>query len=55
MTVERAFSSLRIVLTETRNRLSHENLENILLAKLNPNLLNDAIDEITRPQEDVMN
>lgn len=45
VTIERAFSALRNILTESRNRLSEENLENILLAKLNPELLDRAIQE----------
>lgn len=36
VSIERAFSSLRIILTESRNRLNKETLENILLVKLNP-------------------
>ncbi|XP_046803086.1 uncharacterized protein LOC124419016 [Lucilia cuprina] len=43
VTIERAFSSLRIILSESRNRLSPETLENILLVKLNPALLDEAI------------
>ncbi|KAI8120087.1 hypothetical protein CVS40_8584 [Lucilia cuprina] len=46
VSVERAFSSLKIILTDSRNRLSQENLENILLAKLNSSLLDEAINEL---------
>ncbi|KAI8119257.1 hypothetical protein CVS40_9267 [Lucilia cuprina] len=46
VTVERAFSALRIILTENRNRMNEENLENILLAKLNKSLLDDVIEDV---------
>lgn len=46
VTIERAFSSLRIILTESRNRLNEEALENILLVKLNPELLDEVIKEV---------
>ncbi|XP_046807300.1 zinc finger BED domain-containing protein 4-like [Lucilia cuprina] len=49
VTIERAFSSLRIILSESRNRLSPETLENILLVKLNPALLDEAIGELSLP------
>lgn len=38
-TVERAFSAFALVLTALRNRLSDENLQNILLLRLNKNIL----------------
>ncbi|XP_036323039.1 uncharacterized protein LOC118736966 [Rhagoletis pomonella] len=46
VTIERAFSMLKLILTDSRNRLSEETLENILLVKLNPNFLEAAIDNV---------
>lgn len=48
--VERAFSALKLILTE--NRLSKDALENILLVKLNPSFLDDAIEDITLFEEE---
>lgn len=39
VSVERAFSALPVVMTKQRRNLSSENLENILLLKLNPMLI----------------
>ncbi|XP_046868368.1 uncharacterized protein LOC124460831 [Drosophila willistoni] len=47
VTIERAFSSLKLVLSDNRNRLSHETLENILLVRLNSNHLDSAIDNLS--------
>ncbi|XP_043867344.1 uncharacterized protein LOC122757843 [Drosophila mojavensis] len=44
VTIERAFSSLKLVLADNRNRLNHDTLENILLVKLNSYHLDGAID-----------
>jgi len=52
VTIERAFSTLKLVLTDYRNRLSAESLENILLVKLNPSFLETAIDNLPLFQED---
>ncbi|KAH8355875.1 hypothetical protein KR084_003912, partial [Drosophila pseudotakahashii] len=52
VTIERAFSTLKAVLTDNRNRLSEETLENILLVKLNPNFLDAAIDTLPLFQTD---
>nr|XP_044250883.1 uncharacterized protein LOC108069747 [Drosophila takahashii] len=52
VTIERAFSTLKLVLTDNRNRLSEETLENILLVKLNPNFLDAAIDTLPLFQND---
>ncbi|KAH8252831.1 hypothetical protein KR032_001998, partial [Drosophila birchii] len=52
VTIERAFSTLRLVLTDYRNRLSQEVLENILLVKLNPSFLDSAIDSLSLFQDD---
>ncbi|KAH8393125.1 hypothetical protein KR215_002950, partial [Drosophila sulfurigaster] len=52
VTIERAFSTLRLVLTDYRNRLSQEVLENILLLKLNPSILDSAIDNLSLFQDD---
>ncbi|XP_028898464.2 zinc finger BED domain-containing protein 4 [Zeugodacus cucurbitae] len=52
VTIERAFSTLRLVLTDYRNRLSQEVLENILLVKLNPSFLDSAIDNLSLFQDD---
>lgn len=52
MTIERAFSALKLVLTDQRNRLSEETLENILLLKLNPNFLDAAIDNLPLFEEE---
>ncbi|XP_039969907.1 uncharacterized protein LOC120781740 [Bactrocera tryoni] len=46
VSIERAFSALRLVLTDYRNRLSQDVLENILLVKLNPSFLDHAIDTL---------
>ncbi|XP_036317372.1 uncharacterized protein LOC118732350, partial [Rhagoletis pomonella] len=46
VTIERAFSTLRLVLTDYRNQLSQETLENILLVKLNPSFLDTAIETL---------
>ncbi|KAH8292959.1 hypothetical protein KR200_010267, partial [Drosophila serrata] len=46
VSIERAFSTLRLVLTDYRNRLSQDVLENILLVKLNPSFLDVAIDTL---------
>ncbi|XP_043648448.1 uncharacterized protein LOC122616923 [Drosophila teissieri] len=46
VSIERAFSTLRLVLTDYRNRLSQDVLENILLFKLNPTFLDMAIDTL---------
>jgi hypothetical protein len=47
VTVERAFSALKLVLSDHRNRLTPEILENILLVKLNKYLLTeDFFDEL---------
>jgi len=43
----RAFSSLKLVLSDNRNRLSHETLENILLVRLNSTHLDSAIDNLS--------
>ncbi|XP_043865087.1 uncharacterized protein LOC122757888 [Drosophila mojavensis] len=47
VTIERAFSSLKLVLSDNRNRLSHETLENILLVRLNSNHLDSAIENLS--------
>ncbi|KAI8126496.1 putative AC transposase [Lucilia cuprina] len=52
VSVERAFSSLKFVLTENRNRLSKETLDNILLVKLNPSFLCEGIDNLTLFEQD---
>lgn len=44
-TVERAFSSLALILTPLRNRLSDENLQNILLVRLNQDILTQLRNE----------
>nr|XP_041632974.1 uncharacterized protein LOC121502915 [Drosophila kikkawai] len=46
VSIERAFSTLRLVLTDYRNRLSQDVLENILVVKLNPSFLDVAIDTL---------
>ncbi|KAH8234085.1 hypothetical protein KR038_001291, partial [Drosophila bunnanda] len=44
VTIERAFSSLKLILADNRNRLNHDTLENILLVKLNSFHFDSAID-----------
>ncbi|XP_018795159.1 PREDICTED: uncharacterized protein LOC108972800 [Bactrocera latifrons] len=46
VTIERAFSSLKLVLSDNRNRLSHHTLENILLVRLNSTHFDSAIDNL---------
>ncbi|XP_049302982.1 uncharacterized protein LOC115065771 [Bactrocera dorsalis] len=46
VTIERAFSSLKLVLSDNRNRLSHHTLENILLVRLNSTHLDSAIENL---------
>ena len=52
VTIERAFSTLRLVLTDYRNRLNQDMLEDILLVKLNPNFLNSAIETLPLFEDD---
>ncbi|XP_070073977.1 uncharacterized protein [Drosophila takahashii] len=51
VSIERAFSALRLVLTDYRSRLNQDVLENILLVKLNPSFLDSAIDTLPLFQE----
>ncbi|XP_034487200.1 uncharacterized protein LOC117791518 [Drosophila innubila] len=53
VTIERAFSSMKLVLSDNRNRLSHETLENILLVKLNSTHLDSAIDNLSLIENDI--
>ncbi|XP_037930765.1 uncharacterized protein LOC119665611 [Teleopsis dalmanni] len=46
VTIERAFSSLKLILADNRNRLNHDTLENILLVKLNPSFLDQSIENL---------
>ena len=46
MTIERAFSSLKLVLADDRNRITQDTLQDILIVKLNPKFLDKAIDEL---------
>ncbi|XP_073829183.1 uncharacterized protein [Musca autumnalis] len=47
VTVERAFSTLKLILTDSRNRMNHETLEDILLVKLNSAFINEAINKLS--------
>ncbi|XP_037950632.1 uncharacterized protein LOC119681494 [Teleopsis dalmanni] len=46
VTIEPAFSSLKLILADQQNRVNHETLENILMVKLNPLFLDQAIDDM---------
>uniref|UniRef100_A0A0A1WM76 Zinc finger BED domain-containing protein 4 n=1 Tax=Zeugodacus cucurbitae TaxID=28588 RepID=A0A0A1WM76_ZEUCU len=46
VTIEPAFSFLKLVLSDNRNRLSHHTLENILLVRLNSAHLDSAIENL---------
>lgn len=43
VSVERAFSALSLILTKNRTKLSNETINNLLLIKLNNNLIEDLI------------
>lgn len=43
VSVERAFSALSIILTKLRSKLSKETINNLLIVKLNNNLIKDVI------------
>ena len=47
VSVERAFSALRLVLSDQRASLNEETLDNILMLKLNPKLLEEVLQDIT--------
>ncbi|XP_053968436.1 uncharacterized protein LOC128869858 [Anastrepha ludens] len=47
VTIERAFSSLKLILTDNRNRLGQDMLEDILIVKLNPMYLDKAVNELS--------
>ncbi|XP_037932575.1 zinc finger BED domain-containing protein 4-like [Teleopsis dalmanni] len=44
--IERAFSSLKLILADNRNRLNHDTLENKLLVKFNPSFLDQSIENL---------
>ncbi|KAI8116039.1 hypothetical protein CVS40_11832 [Lucilia cuprina] len=52
VTIERAFSSLKLIMTDNRNRMKHETLENILLVKLNSTYLDQVIETLPLFEDD---
>lgn len=53
VTIERAFSSLKLILADNRNRLNHNTLENILIVKLNADYLDTAVETLQLFEEEV--